>query len=864
MLSVLHRFRLLLGLCCILALFAAPVAVSQNSTKQSESSLELTRAARSWEFLGAFGSRAGVFGHEDGRFEVWTYPLKVLRNLRLRFHTEGRVLEAESLARSVSVRPGSSTIIYAGDAFQIRQTLFIPVDQPGAIFLLDVTTAQPIEIEVQFERDLQLMWPAAIGGTFMNWDAESRAFALGEEQRRFFARVGSPDARDPQQEYFTISSSSAVSSFRLGRLDKGRHVQTIAIAASFEGADKATGIYRTLVASAPELLEEVEKRFASYLDRTVQLRLPDADLQLAYDWSRISLLEGLVGNPFLGTGLVAGYRTSGRDARPGFAWFFGRDALWTAWALIAAGDFDTTRTALEFLSRYQRDDGKIPHEIAQSASFVRWFEDFPYGYASADATPLYLLTMNEYATASGDVAFANLKWESISKAYAFLRSTFDENDLAKNQGVGHGWVEGGPLLPVKAEYYQSGLGVAAMKALSSLARLTGKPELAKQADAEYQRMVTRLEQAFWQSKKSIYAFALDEAGQPVAKPSVLATVPMWFDLPAPENAQRMIDTLSATDHLTDWGMRILSASDPSFSPEGYHYGSVWPLFTGWAAVGAYRYHRAHFGYANLRANALLALHGSLGRVTEVLSGSQHVSLSTSSPHQIWSAAMVVSPLLHGLLGLEHDALARRLRLSPHLPAHWREFEVRNVQVGDATLDLRFTRGVNFIQLEWESPARTGFEFEFSPAISLRARVTAVDANQRPVPFEVRPSPTDQHVVVRIPRPQGRNTLRIRVENDFGFHYEPSLPALGDSSSNLKIVSETWSERRDRLDIHVQGRPGRAYTLFVRGADQVASVQGAELERPDDGAGRLQIRFAPAPNSDYVNKQVVLRFAQSKP
>jgi len=37
-----------------------------------------------------------------------------------------------------------------------------------------------------------------------------------------------------------------------------------------------------------------------------------------------------------------------------------------------------------------------------------------------------------------------------------------------NYGIGHGWVEGGPLLPVMTEYYQSALGTEALRALSHL------------------------------------------------------------------------------------------------------------------------------------------------------------------------------------------------------------------------------------------------------------------------------------------------------------------------------------------------------------------------------------------------------------
>ncbi|MGH9816716.1 MAG: amylo-alpha-1,6-glucosidase, partial [Candidatus Acidiferrales bacterium] len=793
----------------------SPATVAQQAAQRRDAKLELTRAARPWEFLGAFGPRAGVFGYEDGRFEVWAYPLKILRDLRLRFHVGGQAIEAESLARSVSVRPGSCTIVYAGDAFLVRQTVFVPPQQAGAVFQLEIETAQPIEIEVQFQRDFQLMWPAAIGGAYMSWDDKLRAFTLGEEQRRFFAIVGSPDATEPRGEYFSNSSSSEESSFRLGRLQKGRHLQTIAIAASFDSRDDAAKVYRSVSANVPALQRETERYYRQHLDTTLQLRLPDSDLQAAYDWSRLAMFEGLVTNPFLGTGLIAGYRTSGRDARPGFAWFFGRDSLWTAWALVAAGDFATARTALDFISRFQRDDGKMPHEISQSAKFVRWFEDYPYGYASADSTPLYMLTMNEYVVASGDLAFAREKWQSVWKAYEFLRSTFDQRGFAKNQGVGHGWVEGGPLLPVKTEYYQSGLGVAALKALANLARLTGKTQEAASLESDYQTAKQHLEQSFWLPEKNVYAFALDESGRAVPTAGVLATVPMWFDLPHAEHAQQMIDALTDADHLTDWGMRIISSASPHFRPEGYHYGSVWPLFTGWASLGEYRYHRAHAAYANLRANALLALDGSLGRVTEVLSGAHYVPLSTTSPHQIWSAAMVVSPLLRGLIGLERDGAARRIRLAPHLPAHWREFEMANLRVGDVALQLKFVRGADSITLEWQNASAKPVELEFSPAVSPRAKVIAVEVNQRPVPFDVQASATDQHVQVRVPVQGGRSTLRIRLEDDFGFYYEPSLPPPGETSRNLKIVSQAWSQRRDRLEVQVEGRPGHEYVLFLR-------------------------------------------------
>ena len=102
------------------------------------------------------------------------------------------------------------------------------------------------------------------------------------------------------------------------------------------------------------------------------------------------------------------------------------------------------------------------------------------------------------------------------------------------------------------------------------------------------------------------------------------------------------------------------------------------------------------------ANALLALDGSLGHVTEVLSGDYYQPLSTSSPHQIWSAAMIISPLLRGLFGLETDAGAKLLRFAPHIPADWTWFDLENVRVGTASLRIRYHKTVDEITLQIDS------------------------------------------------------------------------------------------------------------------------------------------------------------------
>jgi len=833
-----------LGSTIVICLLFAPSAIAQLPD------LELSRPARPWEFLCATGTRTGLFGNESGNFEAWVYPLKLFRNFHVGFRTDGRSLPAESLVRTVSVRPESSTIIYAGDTFSVRETLFVPVHDAGAVIKFEVETSHPLEIEAAFDRDFQLEWPAALGGTYMSWDPVLHAFYLGEEQKKFSALVGSPTGALSQEEYQTNYSASQESAIRLGVTNKGRETKLIVIAASVNGRAEADATYKYLLSDYAQLEQDSAKYYADYLSRTTSVELPDARLQQAYDWARLSVIQGLVTNPYLGTGLVAGYRTSGTSQRPGFAWFFGRDSFWTEQALDAEGDFSTTRTALEFISKFQRSDGKIPHEIAQGASFVNWFKDYPYGYASADATPLYIIAAADYVTESGDTAFAREKWNSFWKAYQFLRSTYDSQGLPQNFGFGHGWVEGGPLLPVKTELYQSGLGAQALSALASLAHVAGKEDVANQFAGDFIRQKQLVNQAFWSEQSGTYAFALDKNNQQVIEPSVLSTVPMWFALLDQQKSESMIDRLATPDHQTDWGMRIISDQSPRYDAGGYHYGSVWPLFTGWASVGEYRYHREFPAYSNLRANALLALDGSLGHVTEVLSGDYYQPLSTSSPHQIWSAAMVISPLLRGLFGLETDAGDHRVTFAPHVPADWASFAIHNVRAGDTTLDLNFQRTAGEITLSIESSGAA--TLEFSPAVSVRAKIIGAELNGRRVSFQLAKNSFDQHVSTRTSLVKGKNTIHIRLRNDFGITRENSLPALGSRSEGLRITSESWSQ--DALTLEAEGISGADYELAVLNPEEIRNVDGAELRK-----GNLTIRFPASASAEYIAQKVVIHF-----
>ncbi len=584
------------------SIFTVSVLAAPPETKPS---LEISRPVHTWEFLCSVGKQSAIFGNESGRVEGWVYPLKLFRDFSLTFHTDNRSLAAETLARTITVRPESTTILYAGDTFRVKETFFAPVDEPGAIIQLDVETEQPLEIEASFHPDFQLEWPAALGATYSSWDARLHAVVFGADHKLFAGLLGSPSATLSAQQFDTNYNSSSYAGMRLGVTLHGKDTKVLVLAASINGAAEAEKTYKKLTENVLQLQKDSAAFYSQYLERTLSAELPDRQLQQAYDWSRVSVLQGMVTNPYLGTGLIAGYRTSGESQRPGFAWYFGRDAEWTTLALNSEGDFSSTKDALNFLIRVQQDNGRIPHEIAQTATLVNWFKDYPYGTASADATPLFLIAVEDYVRTSGDVSFAREHWTSLSKAYEFLRSTYDENGFPRNFGVGHGWVEGGPLLPVRSELYQSGVGAEAIRALSELAKWSGKDTEAKTLADDFVKQRTKVDDAFWSAQQNIYSFALSQENKQVVEPTVLATVPMWFNVLDPARSRQTISRLASFEHATDWGMRIISNHSANYSAGGYHFGSVWPLFTGWASVAEYNYHQPHPALQNLRANALL-------------------------------------------------------------------------------------------------------------------------------------------------------------------------------------------------------------------------------------------------------------------
>ncbi len=668
----------------------------------------LRRAVQAGEPFTVAGPHGIAVGQQQGPFEAWILPVKLLSHLTLEAEVQGYAvpLDLNSMAREIEVRPDRTTITYSHIAVTVHQTIFAPDDSPagtGIIVLFQVDAARPVTLTLRFTPEMREMWPKPSSGTpSAEWipQGSSGLYLLHTDFEALTGAVAIPGATSgimaPYQERPQIHPLELILHVDPS---KDRHkVYPLLMAA---GTTSETSTPAALQATLAELNDRLPALYASHAARyaaqerdvtTIVTPNPNLDADLLWAETSISQLRATTrptpAFPKGETGLVAGYYASGDSARPGFGWYFGRDALYTLYAINSYGDFDLARTALEFLMRRQRADGKVMHEYSQTAGDIDW-ASLPYEYAAADATPLFLTTMFDYVRASGDVAFLRNHRDSVLHAWTFETTHDADADGIYDNAEGTGWVESWPGGMPKQEIYLALLDEQASTAMSQIATLLDDPALAQSASKRATTLHATIEREYYRA--GAYAFSRNNGGALDTTATIFPSVAWWNGGAGLDHPGASLRRWSSHDFATDWGLRDVAESDPVYDPTSYHQGSVWPLFTGWASLAEYRTGRPLAGYVALMQNAGLTSSQDPGAVTELLSGAFFEPFGRSTSHQLWSSAMVVTPLLRGLFGIETDGLRHTLHITPNLPADWPSAEVHHLHVGQSIVDVSYKR-----------------------------------------------------------------------------------------------------------------------------------------------------------------------------
>jgi hypothetical protein len=434
------------------AIFGVGTLYAQEKTSGSnlpESGLVLREAAQPLKFFDATGRKSAVFGKQNGQFEAWVYPVKLLHGFRLEFQQEGLLepVRGEGLLRQVVTRPESTTLVYVHPNFTVREIIWTPLDEPAVAIYLEVDAAKPLDITAAFVPDFKPMWPASFGGQHSSWNAKESAFVLTDGTGLPTALVGSPAVSAASE--FTdhqLAAGEMLMRMRFVPGQSGGRLAPLVMTLSIENEAKASAVYHDMLSRAKELFERRVAHHREFLERTLSFESHDQELNTNFTWAKVALDAGWVCHPRYGCGVVAGYGPSGVGERPGFDWWFGGDAMMSSWAMEDFGDLEGARQALRFLKDRQRADGKIMHEMTQSVDLLDWFGKYHYAYYHADSTPMYLYSLGQYWRRTGDTKFLEEFWESAKKAYAYCLSTVTPEDgLMDNTKAGLAAVEVGVL-----------------------------------------------------------------------------------------------------------------------------------------------------------------------------------------------------------------------------------------------------------------------------------------------------------------------------------------------------------------------------------------------------------------------------------
>ena len=821
--------------------------------------------ARAGGFLGVEGRKAAALGTETGAFEVWAWPIRVLHGFELSFQTPmyADPIRGRDVARSVEVTPGGATITYVHSAFTVRQRIFAPVNEPAIAMVLEVEAVRPMEIIASFNSDLQLAWPGGLGGQAIWWDDDVKAFLIAEPRRQFSAVVGSPFATSattnpahampdaPSQMRIAVGDQTPVPMPRPGE-PAGRLVNVVSrgipivIVGAAARRDTAVATYRRVLASLPRLYAERVAHGDSLLAGT--LGGGDARADGILRWAELNLDEAMVCNPDLGCGPVAGYAAAGPgNYRPGFGWFFGGDAAINSFALSSVGAFDLARQYLGFFTTYQRADGKITHEISQAAGRVRWFEDYPYAYYHGDTTPFWLLAVGELFRASADTAFVRSVWPNIQRAYNWCLTTDENGDgLMDNSRAGAGAIEVGDLgLGVKSDIYLAAVWVEGLRRMGELASAVGDTALAADAARRFPVARRTLEERFWLPRADRFAFAILENDSLSDNLTVWPATAMSWGLFDAARGQLMSSALARATISTDWGGRALASESPLYDPLHYNNGTVWPFVTGFLALAQYRYDNPYSGREQLDAIWRTASLWGLGRNPEVFSGSSYEPLETAVPQQFFATSMALTPYVRGALGLEADAPRGVLRVAPRLFDRPGDVTALHVRVGGIVLNVSYTvRDSLFKALVRRVSGGGPLTLRFEPALAPGARVRAVTAGGRAVPFRVTSNGRAELVSFEVVLGDG---VEVAVRHAPGWRLDvpAAAPERGERSRNLKV-----------LDARVEGG---VFVVAVEGLAGATYQLG--VVRPDGREGRETVTFPATggdPRDGYVGRVIRLR------
>jgi glycogen debranching enzyme len=381
----------------------------------------------------------------------------------------------------------------------------------------------------------------------------------------------------------------------------------------------------------------------------------------------------------------------------GLPWFmalFGRDSLITSFQALPylPGLAATTLRVLAGRQAVVRDDfheqepGKILHELRFGELTARGERPHSPYFGTADATPLFLILLDEYHRWSADDKLVMELEANARAALAWIEQSGDldgdgyveyqcrnlETGLV-NQCWKDSWnsmqfrdgrLAQGPIATCEIQGYV----YDAQRRAARLAREVWKdPALSARLERRAADLRTRFGRDFWMPERGYHALALDGDKHQVDGLTSNIGHLLWSGILDGDQAAATAERLLDDQLYSGWGVRTLGARETGYNPLGYHNGTVWPHDNSLIVAGLARY-GYHEAASRIAAAVLAAAPYFEYRLPEVFAGfpvaltSVPVAFPTASRPQAWAAGTPLL-LLTALLDLQPDQTEAEAELS---------------------------------------------------------------------------------------------------------------------------------------------------------------------------------------------------------
>jgi len=445
----------------------------------------------------------------------------------------------------------------------------------------------------------------------------------------------------------------------------------------------------------------MEQNLEEWLNEAPRVECDWESLQETYRTSLVDL-AALRFSP-----LIARGRSLPAAGLPWFMTMFGRDSIFTSLQSIAFTP-ELAATTLRVLGNWQgsriddfrdEDPGRILHEMRYGEMTA--FEERPHSpyYGTADATPLYVVLLDEYERWTGDTGLVR---ELEQEARAALNWIDEYADLMRNDYISYqrrneatglenqcwkdswdsisysdGRIPGFP----RATCELQGYAYDAKMRGARLARLVwNDPAFADKLEQDAADLKRRFNRDYWVEDGEYYALALDQDGKQVDSLSSNIGHLLWSGIVDESRADVIAGHLMGPRLFSGWGVRTLAEGESRYNPIGYHVGTIWPFDNSFIAWGLRRY-----GFkdeaATIAAGILDAAEFFDGRLPEAFGGYERsltkypVQYPTACSPQAWSTGTPLL-LLRTMLGLE--PLGEHLVVDPALPVGIGRIEVLDI------------------------------------------------------------------------------------------------------------------------------------------------------------------------------------------